>query len=46
VIEASLETYFSWIGALGLRMVKEKKYKTNQHVFLKKKQESDTADVS
>ncbi len=36
VIEASLETDFSWIGALGLRMVKEKKYKTNQHVFLRK----------
>lgn len=37
VIEASMETDFSWISSMGLVCVKEKKYKTNKHMFLKKK---------
>lgn len=35
VIEASIETDFSWTGELGLVCIKEKKYKTNKHIFLK-----------
>ena len=37
VVEASLETSFDYLEAYGFSMIKEKKYKTNQHVFLKKK---------
>lgn len=36
VTEASLDTDFSYAGELGLEVVREKKYKTNQHVFLRK----------
>lgn len=36
VVEASLETDFSWLGELGYHAYKYKKYKTNQHVFLQK----------
>lgn len=35
IIEASLETDFSWAEELGLTILKEKNYKTNKHVFLK-----------
>lgn len=36
VVEASLETDFSWLEDLGYHAYKYKKYKTNQHVFLQK----------
>lgn len=36
VIEASLETDFSYLEELGYHAYKYKKYKTNQHVFLQK----------
>ena len=36
IIEASLETDFSWAGELGLEIIKDKRYKTNKHIFLKK----------
>ena len=36
VVEASLETDFSWLEGLGYHAYKSKKYKTNQHVFLQK----------
>ena len=36
VVEASLETDFSWLEELGYHAYKYKKYKTNQHVFLQK----------
>lgn len=36
IIEASLDTDFSYISDLGFKMIKEKKYKTNKHVFLKR----------
>lgn len=36
IVEASLETNFSWIESLGLTMIKEKKYKTNKHIWLRK----------
>lgn len=36
VVEASLETDFSYLGDLGFHAYKYKKYKTNQHVFLQR----------
>ena len=36
VIEASLETDFSWLEAAGFHAYKYKKYKTNQHVFIQR----------
>ena len=34
VVEASIETDFSYLANLGLRIYKKKEYKTNQHVFI------------
>lgn len=36
VVEASLETDFSYLEDLGFHAYKYKKYKTNQHVFLQR----------
>lgn len=36
VVEASLETDFSYLSALGLKDYKRKQYKTNQHVFIQR----------
>lgn len=36
VVEASLETDFSYLEDMGFHAYKYKKYKTNQHVFLQK----------
>ena len=38
IVEADLHTDFSYAEELGYELVKEKKYKTNKHVFLKKKE--------
>lgn len=35
VVEAALDTEFSYLTELGYRITKEKRYKTNMHVFLK-----------
>lgn len=35
IVEASLETDFSYVSNLGFEIIKEKSYKTNKHVFLK-----------
>lgn len=35
VIEAALETDLSWIPGSGFEIFKQKKYKTNQHIFLR-----------
>ena len=34
VVEASLKTDFSYLDKLGMEIIKEKKYKNNQHVFI------------
>lgn len=34
VVEASLQTDFSYLDDLGLEMFREKKYKNNRHVFI------------
>ncbi len=36
IVEASLETNFSYVDELGFVLLKEKEYKTNKHVFLEK----------
>ncbi len=36
VVEADLHTSFDYLAELGFEIVKEKKYKTNKHLFLSK----------
>lgn len=36
VVEASLKTSFDYLEEYGFSVIKEKRYKTNQHIFLKK----------
>ena len=37
VVEASLKTDFSYLDELGFEVMKEKKYKTNKHMFIRRK---------
>ena len=37
LVEASLHTDFSYVEELGFEVTREKKYKTNKHVFLRRK---------
>ena len=39
VVEASKETDFSWLDNSGFSCIKWKTYKTNEHLFLKRKEE-------
>lgn len=39
IVEASLETEFSYVEELGFSIIKEKIYKTNKHIFLEKEVE-------
>lgn len=36
IAEAALETDFSYLTELSMEVIKQKKYKTNQHVFVRK----------
>ncbi len=36
IVEASLDTDFSYLESLGYRVVKRKEYKTNTHMFLRR----------
>ena len=38
VIAATLDEDFSYVDSLGFEIVKEKKYKTNKHIFLEKRE--------
>lgn len=38
VVEASLNTDFSYLDRLGFEVSKEKKYKTNKHMFIRRKE--------
>lgn len=38
IIEASIETSFDYLDSLGYDLVKEKKYKTNKHMFIRLKE--------
>ena len=37
IVEAAMETNFDYLDELGYELVKTKKYKSNKHVFLRKK---------
>lgn len=37
IIEASLDTDFSDLDSMGYELIKQKKYKTNQHLFVRKR---------
>lgn len=37
VVEASLDTDFSYLDKMGYEVTKEKKYKTNKHMFIRRK---------
>lgn len=39
IVEASLDTDFSYLDEFGFSLEREKRYKTNKHVFIRKKQE-------
>lgn len=41
VVEASLETDFSYLEGSRLHIYKEKRYKTNKHIFIEKIQEDE-----
>lgn len=41
IVEASLQTDFSWVESMGCQIKKYKKYKTNAHVFIEKKSSDD-----
>lgn len=36
IVEASLDTEFSYLEQMGFRVIKTKEYKTNKHVFIEK----------
>ncbi len=36
IIEAALDTDFSYADELGFQIIREKRYKTNKHVFMTK----------
>ena len=36
IFEASLDTDISYLDDLGYELIKEKKYKTNKHVFVQR----------
>ena len=36
IVEASLDTDFSYVNSLGFSIIKEKVYKTNKHIFLER----------
>ena len=36
IIEASLDTDFDYLDSMGYEIMKEKNYKTNKHVFVKR----------
>ena len=49
VAEAALERDFSFVQELGYQVIKEKNYKTNKHVFIKKQSahpQSEAADTA
>ncbi|MDO4343508.1 MAG: 16S rRNA (guanine(966)-N(2))-methyltransferase RsmD [Eubacteriales bacterium] len=43
IAEASAETEFDYVDSLGFETVKYKKYKTNAHIFIKRKVEGEDA---
>lgn len=46
IVEAALKTEFAYLEEMGLIIKKEKKYKTNKHLFLIKECSYDEGDLS
>lgn len=44
VVEASLDTDFSYLPELGFRLIKDKRYKTNRHAFIRRSEKGDRTD--
>lgn len=42
IVEASLHADFSWASELGFSVAREKRYKTNKHVFLRRAEGAET----
>lgn len=38
IVEASLDTQIDYLSDLGYELIREKKYKTNKHIFIRKKE--------
>ena len=36
IVESSLNTDFSYLGGIGLELVREKDYKANRHLFIRR----------
>ncbi|WP_077610899.1 16S rRNA (guanine(966)-N(2))-methyltransferase RsmD [Clostridium sp. Marseille-P2415] len=45
IIEAALETSFDYLESMGYRMIREKNYKTNKHVFVTKKKPKEKEET-
>lgn len=41
IVEAALDTDFSYVESFGFEVIRNKEYKTNKHVFLRKKEERE-----
>ena len=39
VVESSMDTDFDYLEDMGYALVKQKKYKTNQHLFIRRKED-------
>ena len=35
IVEASMDTEFDYVDKLGFEIIRDKRYKTNKHIFLK-----------
>lgn len=46
VVEAALKTDFSYAENLGFQVIKEKRYKTNKHVFMRRNTQDEDSDLS
>lgn len=44
IIEADLQTDFGYLGEIGYTLVREKRYKTNKHIFVRKNTAAATMD--
>ena len=46
VVEASLKTDFSYVERWGFQIIKEKCYKTNKHMFMRRNTQAEDSDLS
>jgi 16S rRNA (guanine966-N2)-methyltransferase len=41
IVESSLDTDFSYLPQIGLQLVREKDYRANRHLFIRRKMKSE-----